>query len=307
MEYITGTTEFKLHNSAVSLGKFDGIHLGHRLLIDKVVSLKNEGYIPTVFSFQCNPRNLFSEKDMKIIYTEEEKKRKLEEMGVDVFVSYPFSKETASMEAVDFIREVLVEKLDAKVIVVGSDFRFGHERKGDVALLKELAGQYGYQLIIFDKVKVDNHIVSSTLIRNELLHGNIPKVNQLLGEPFSIVGEVVHGRMIGRTLGMPTTNVIPSENKILPPNGVYATKVLVEGKSFDSVTSIGYKPSVGAETVKGVETFIFDFNDEIYGEIIEVQLYGYERPEVKFNSLEELSAQMHKDIIWAKEYLSNCE
>ncbi|ROR30824.1 riboflavin kinase/FMN adenylyltransferase [Mobilisporobacter senegalensis] len=303
MEYIAGNTDFRLHNSAVSLGKFDGLHIGHQLLIDKTISLKQEGYSSVVFSFLYNPRNLFSEIDMKFIYTEEEKKRKLKEKGLDVFISYPFSKETASMEPEKFVKEVLVDRIDAKVIVVGSDYCFGRNREGNVDMLRELSKQYGYRLVIYDKLKLKDTIVSSTLIRDELEKGNIELVNQMLGTPYSIIGEVMHGRKIGRTLGMPTTNLIPDDNKLLPPNGVYASKVIIDGISYDSVTSIGYKPSVGKETKKGVETFIFDFDDDLYGKIIEVRLYGFEREEVKFNSLEELSDQMHRDIQWAKEFL----
>lgn len=305
MEYIAGKTEFRLHNSAVSLGKFDGLHIGHQLLIDKTISLKEKGYTSVVFSFLYNPRNLFSEVDMQFIYTEEEKKRKLEEKGVDVFISYPFSKETAHMEPERFVKEVLIDRMDAKVIVVGSDFGFGHNREGNVELLGELSKQYGYQLIVYDKLTLEDTIVSSSFIRKELERGNIELVNQMLGIPFSITGEVVHGREIGRTLGMPTINLLPEESKLLPPNGVYASRVLMNGKSYDSVTSIGYKPSVGKEAKKGVETYIFDFNGELYGETIEVRLYGFEREEVKFDSIKELSWQMHKDIEWAKEFLKD--
>lgn len=305
MEYIAGKTDFQLHNSAVSLGKFDGLHLGHQLLIDKTISLKQEGYTSVVFSFLYNPRNLFSDVDMKIIYTEEEKTRKLMERGLDVFISFPFSKETANMEPAQFVKEVLIDRIDAKVIVVGSDYCFGHNREGNVDMLKELSKQYGYELIVYDKLKLDKTIVSSSFIREELEKGNIQIVNQMLGSPYSIIGEVMHGRKIGRTLGMPTTNLIPDDIKLLPPNGVYASKVIIDGKSHDSVTSIGFKPSVGRESKKGVETFIFDFEDDLYGKIIDVRLYGFEREEVKFNSLEELSTQMHKDIDWAKQFLKS--
>lgn len=305
MEYIAGKTDFKLHNSAVSLGKFDGLHIGHQLLIDKTISLKQEGYTSVVFSFLYNPRNLFSEVDMKFIYTEEEKTRKLKEKGLDVFISYPFSIETASMEPERFIKEVLIDRIDAKVIVVGSDYCFGHNREGNVEMLREFSKQYGYQLVVYDKLKLEDTIVSSSFIREELQKGNIELANEMLGAPYSIIGEVMHGRKIGRTLGMPTTNLIPEDNKLLPPNGVYASKVIIAGKSYDSVTSIGYKPSVGKESKKGVETFIFDFNDDLYGKIIEVKLYGFEREEVKFDSLEELSNQMHRDIEWAKCFLKD--
>lgn len=302
MEYISDNIAFQLHNSAVSLGKFDGLHIGHQLLINKIIALKAKGYTSVVFSFSYNPRNLISDVDMKIIYTEQEKKRKLEEQGLDVLVSFPFSKETACMEPEEFVKEILVNKMDAKVIVVGSDFRFGHNRKGNVDLLTQLSKQYGYQLVIYDKVKLENQVVSSSLIRKELNRGNLNYANSMLGSPFAIICEVLHGRKIGRTIGIPTINFIPPDNKLLPPNGVYASKILIEGSIYNGVTSIGYKPTIGADTKKSVETFIFDISDDLYGKVIEVRLYEFEREEVKFNSIEELVNQMQKDIIWAKEY-----
>lgn len=305
MKYIAGKTEFKLHNSAVSLGKFDGLHIGHQLLIDKTISLKEEGYTSAVFSFQYNPRNLFSEVDMQFIYTEKEKKKKLREKGVDVFVSYPFSKETANTEPERFVKEVLVDRMDAKVIVVGSDFGFGRNRSGNVELLRKLSKEYGYKLIVYDKVTLEDTIISSSLIRKELVEGNIKLVNQMLGSPYSIMGEVIHGRKFGRTIGIPTINILPDGNKLLPPNGVYASRVLIHWKSYDSVTSIGYKPSVGKEEKKGVETYIFDFHDDLYGEIVDIRLYDFEREEVKFDSTLELSQQMHQDVLWAKEILNS--
>lgn len=305
MKYIAGKTEFKLHNSAVSLGKFDGLHIGHQLLIDKTISLKEEGYTSAVFSFQYSPRNLFSEVDIQFIYTEEEKKKKLQERGVDVFISYPFSKETANMEPERFVKEVLVDHMDTKVIVVGSDFGFGRNRSGNIELLRKLSKKYGYKLIVYDKVTLEDTIISSSLIRKELAEGNIKLVNQMLGSPYSIMGEVIHGRKFGRTIGMPTINILPDDNKLLPPNGVYASRVLIHGKSYDSVTSIGYKPSVGKEEKKGVETYIFDFHDDLYGEIVDIRLYDFEREEVKFDSTLELSQQMHQDVLWAKKILTS--
>ncbi len=307
MEYIAGTTEFQLYNSAVCLGKFDGLHLGHQLLMDTIISLKSKGYSATVFSFIYNPSNLFSDNDLKVINTEEEKRKKLEQKGIDVFISYPFSQETSSMEPVEFIEEVLVKRMDAKVIVVGQDFCFGHKRKGNVELLEELSKIYGYELIVYDKVKLDGDIVSSSRIREELLNGNISMANELLGTPYSIVGQVLHGKKIGRTIGMPTVNLIPDENKILPPNGVYASKVIVDDKEYLGVSNIGTKPSVGDHFQRGVETYLFDMNQDMYGKTIEVKLYEYERPELKFETIEELSECMHNDILWAKEYFKNHE
>ncbi|BCN31464.1 bifunctional riboflavin kinase/FAD synthetase [Anaeromicropila herbilytica] len=302
MKFISGTTDFKLHNSAVTLGKFDGLHKGHQILIHKIIELAGKGYQSVMFTFSYHPSNLFTNKEIGLIYTEMEKRHQLEKSGLDVMISYPFTKETASMEAEQFIKEVLIDKMDAKVIVVGSDYHFGYERKGNIELLEKLSEQYNYELIVFDKIESHNQVIGSTSIREEIKKGNMETVHELLGRPYSIIGEVLHGRKLGRTLGIPTTNLIPEEDKLLPPNGVYASKTIIDGKSYEGVTNIGYKPTVGADPRVGVETHMFDFNEDVYGKIIEVELYRLERGETKFQSIDELKAQMEKDIVFAKDY-----
>ena len=241
-------------------------------------------------------------KEVNLIYTEEEKKNLLEHMGMDVLVSYPFDKASLSMEPEDFVRDILIEKLDAKVIVVGSDFRFGHNRRGDVKLLEELSLKYGYQLQVFEKVTMEGDIVSSTRIRSELSKGKMELAARLLGEPYSITGEVVHGRKLGRTIGMPTINMALPKEKLLPPNGVYASITEIDGKEYQGVTNIGVKPTVGAEEERLAETYIFDYRGDLYGRVLKVSLYAYERPEKKFASVEELKQQMERDKEFGKGY-----
>lgn len=305
MKYIAKTTDFSLKNSVVTLGKFDGLHKGHQKLINHILELKNRGYQSVMFTFSLYPSNLFSDKDSKIIFTEEEKKYKLSQMGLDVLVSYPFTKETAAMEPIDFIKEVLVKKLDAKIIVIGKDFHFGHKRRGDVALLKSLSEEYGYEVVSYEKEMMDGHVISSSRIRKELSSGKIEKANALLGTPYSIIGEVMHGRKIGRTLGMPTTNLLPSEQKLLPPNGVYASITKIDGQEHYGVTNIGYKPTVGADERKGVETYIMDYDNNLYGKTIEVMLCTHQRGEHRFHSLEALKKQMLSDIETARAFFGN--
>ncbi len=302
MDYIAGRTDFEYKNSAVTLGKFDGMHLGHQQLIDLVISYKKQGLTAVMFSFSMHPGNLFSDKEFELIYTEEEKVARLSHTGMDVLISYPFTEETRSMEPEEFIREILVKKLDAKVIVVGVDFRFGYQKKGDVTFLKKFEDVYGFKVIACEKKKWKNEVISSSSIRKALKDGDMEAANAMLGKPFMIRGEVVHGRRLGRTIGMPTTNQIPPNTKLLPPNGVYATKTLINGKSYPGVTNIGYKPTVGEEEYIGVETFIFDFEDDLYGKMIEVEFYYYLRPELKFGSLEELVIRMREDIVLTKKY-----
>lgn len=302
MKYFAGNTDIKIKNSAVTLGKFDGLHLGHQLLLDKVISYKEQGLTAVMFTFHLHPGNLFSNREFELIYTEEEKVTKLSRTKMDVLVSYPFTEETKNIEPEDFIKEILVKKLGAKVIVVGDDFRFGHNRRGDAKLLKALSQTYGYEVVDCERRKWKDRIISSSEIRQELGQGNMEAVNAMLGQPYFIKGEVLHGRKIGRTLGMPTTNILPLSGKLLPPNGVYASKTLINGIYHPGVTNIGYKPTVGAEERRGVETYLFDFDQDLYGKVIEVELYHHQRPELKLNSLEELKEMMQKDIENAKEY-----
>jgi riboflavin kinase/FMN adenylyltransferase len=302
MEYIAGNKNFEFKNSAITLGKFDGLHLGHRQLVDEVVSYKIQGLTSIVFSFLLHPSNIFSEKEFELIYTEEEKRVILKRMGIDALISYPFTEETRSMEPEDFIRYILVKQLDTKIIVVGNDFRFGADRRGDVNLLKKYEEVYGYQVIAFEKMKMNNQIISSSIIRNSIKEGRMDKVNAMLGHPYFIRGEVVHGRKLGRTIGMPTTNLIPPSNKLLPPCGVYASKTRLDGILYPGVTNIGTKPTVGEEDFIGVETYIIDYNNDLYGKMIEVELHDYIRPEMKFGALEELMQQMAEDVALTKDY-----
>jgi riboflavin kinase/FMN adenylyltransferase len=298
MEYITGSTDFKLESSAVTLGKFDGIHLGHRYLIEQVVSYRDKGLRPVVFSLIAN-------KGMKHIYTEQEKRIILEACGVDTLVSCPFTDDIKNMEPEEFIRDVLAEKLDVRIIVVGEDFRFGRNRRGDASMLKSYADKYGYKVIACTKKRIKGRIVSSSSVRAELEKGNIEAANAMLGMPYSIYGKVMHGRKIGRTLGMPTVNLLPPQEKLLPISGVYASVIYAEGGIYEGVTNIGYKPSVGAEKQIGAETFMFDYDKELYGEDIKVELHSFHRPEYRFASMEELKSAMHADIDYARKYFKS--
>ncbi|BBF42886.1 riboflavin kinase [Lachnospiraceae bacterium KM106-2] len=304
MKYIADTTEFHFSNSIVTLGKFDGLHKGHQLLINHITKNTNEYLHSVMFTFSLHPSNLFSNSEIKLVYTKEEKIKRLEQLGIDVLIAYPFTKETACQEAEDFIKEILVGKLDAKVIVVGSDYRFGHNRRGNVAMLEKFASVYGYEVFCYDKVLYDGEEISSTRVRKEVKEGNMELVTELLGRPYSFFGKVVHGRQIGRTLGMPTTNLVPGPNKLIPPRGVYASYVLVDGVRYESVTNIGLKPTVGGENKEGVESFIFDFCGDLYGKEIEVMLLKHQRSEKKFESLEALKEQIQSDINETKEYFN---
>lgn len=302
MKYISEDTDFKLKNTAVTLGKFDGLHRGHRLLIDEVLSLKGQGYTSVMFTFLYHPYNLLSDNEIKLIFTEEEKRARLETLGMDVLISYPFTNDTKNIQPEDFIKDILVNKLDVKVIVVGNDFRFGKNRRGDVDMLKAMESVYGYKVIAFEKKRWKDTVISSSTIREELASGNMEDVNEMLGLPYYIHGKVLHGRKIGRTLGMPTTNLTPTAYKLLPPCGVYASRTIIDGISYPGMTNIGYKPTVGAEKFKGVETYIYDFDGDLYGREIDVELLTFNRPELKFDNLEELKLKMEEDLTIGRKY-----
>lgn len=302
MEYIYGKEDFQYKNTCVTLGKFDGLHKGHQLLLKELLAYEKQGLTSVMFTFDYHPGNLFSEKEIDLIYTEEEKRTLLERNGPQVLISYPFTEKTASMEPEDFIRKVLAEKLDVRAIVVGNDYRFGKGRRGDIHMLEQFQDAYGYELVVCEKLTLDDQIISSTRIREEIKKGNMEYVNEMLGHPYTIMGEVVHGRRIGRTLGMPTINQIPGKHKCLPPNGVYASVVRVDGGRYYGVTNIGTKPTIAENEEKGVETYLFDYSGDLYGRNVDVELYVYERGEFKLKDLEELRTYMKKDMEFTKEY-----
>jgi riboflavin kinase / FMN adenylyltransferase len=303
MKYITNKDEIQMESdTAVTLGKFDGIHIGHQLLIRGVLDGIKQGLTPVVFTFSSVYKIRTDHIEGNLL-TEEEKKEYLKDLGIEVMISYPFDEEMRCMQAEAFVEEVLCKKLRAKKVVVGSDFAFGYQRKGNVALLEDLSKVYGFELIVFDKVTKEDQVVSSSTIRQELLDGHIEKVNSMLGRTYSIEGTVVHGNQIGRKLlSMPTANIYPQFDKLLPPNGVYVTKTITKYGEYEGITNIGYKPTIGGETRPGVETYLFDFDNDLYGQEIKVNFYTYERGEYKYDSLEELKEQMFRDSDFGKKY-----
>lgn len=300
MRIIEGTTEFQVQEeTAISIGKFDGLHQGHQLLVERIVKKKQEGLKALIFTFDFG--------DRPVLLLPEERREMLRKWGVDYLLECPFVESISHMEAEEFVRKILVERLHVRYLAVGTDFHFGCQRRGDYRLLQRLSAECGYEVEVVEKACWQGEEISSSRIRRELEQGRMELVNQLLGYAYSVTGEVLHGRKIGRTLGMPTTNIVPSERKLLPPNGVYATRTVIAGELFEGITNIGYKPTVGAEPRKGVETYLFDLDRNLYGEILTVRFYGYERPERKFDSLEELKKRIGQDVEWGRTYFGEAE
>ncbi|MBD5491233.1 MAG: riboflavin biosynthesis protein RibF [Lachnospiraceae bacterium] len=296
MLIIENKTEFSLPGkSAVALGKFDGIHLGHRKLLDRVLEQKKLGFTTVVFTFDTSAASFFRGEE-KALSTREEKRAVFARMGIDVLIEFPLNRETAATEPVDFISRYLARQMQTAYLCAGPDISFGKGGAGDYALLVRCAKDYGYQVELIDKVRVDGKEVSSTRVREAVRAGRMEEVSGLLGAPYSVTGRVVHGRHLGRTLGMPTANLIPAEEKLLPPNGVYYARGCVDGKVYRAISNVGYKPTVSKERILGIETYLYDFDGEIYDSEIQVELLAFRRREQTFDNVEALRRQIAEDV-----------
>lgn len=286
--------------TAVTIGKFDGVHLGHRKLIEETVrqaeKLQSEGISCSslVFTFDMTSTMVFSKKERRAI---------LEEMGVDVLVECSFGPKMITMEAEDFVKNILVGNFRAGDVYSGEDFRFGYRRAGDDALLVKMGAELGFSVHIIPDVLLDGRRISSTDVRGSLLAGDMEKVRAMLGMPFYVKGRIIHGRAIGRTIGVPTANMIPDKSKLLPPNGVYFTETPIGGVIRRGITNIGTKPTVDGHFI-GVETWYFDFGEDLYDEELCVKLLHFSRPEQKFDSLDELKDRIMKDREEGTEFFS---
>ena len=298
MDIITGTTDFFLQEeTAVAIGKFDGVHLGHRCLIEEILAQKAKGRKACIFTFDTTPARFFGNKDEKELTTRDEKRRIFELMGVDILIEFPFNRETAGILPEVFIREILCDRMCAGLIAAGTDISFGYKGGGDAALLRLLAPECGYEVRIIEKLMLEGKEISSTLVRETIEKGDMQFAKRLLGGPYTVRGEVLHGNHMGHSLGMPTMNLIPPTDKLLPPNGVYYSGVMLNGVHYKGISNIGYKPTIEeTEKVMGVETYLYGFDADAYGAEIEVSLYEFKRPEQKFESLEALKAQVDEDI-----------
>ncbi|WP_461812966.1 bifunctional riboflavin kinase/FAD synthetase [Faecalimonas sp.] len=296
MQYIRGIENYTCTNpTAITLGKFDGLHKGHQKLIEQVEKYADEQIKSVVFSFDMLP--FFEEmgKQKHILMTKKEKCLHLENR-VDYLVECPFVEQIYTMEAETFIEEILIRKFHAKYVVVGTDFRFGYQKKGDINLLEKYQQKYGYKLIVIEKEKYAGREISSTFIKEEVRKGHMERVQELLGYPYTIDGIVEFGEQLGRKIGFPTMNIIPVKEKLLVPNGVYASSVILEGKKYKGISNVGCKPTVSDKGVNLVETFLFDYTGNAYGKEIQVELYKFIRREKVFPSVAELKEQMCLDI-----------
>lgn len=304
MKIIRGTKEFKLNNTAVTLGKFDGMHKGHMSLVNQVVSCGGSGLVPVLFTFDTSPNEVVSQNKMKYIIDSDEKYEICRKSGIDTVIEYPFDQDTMHMDAEEFIEKIIIKQLDAKKVAVGKDFNFGRDRKGNVSLLKSMAGSY--ELIVKDKVLYGTNEISSTYIRQCIQNGEIEKANYMLGREYSISGEIIYGKMLGRTIGVPTINMGVRGDKVLPPFGVYATITQIDGTEYKGITNIGNNPTVSADNSIKVETHLFECSRELYGMTARVRFYRFIRSEKKFSGVDELRRNMQHDIKTVKTFFNHC-
>ena len=298
MEIITGTTDFYLNEeTAVAIGKFDGVHVGHRRLLQEILSQKLKGKKACVFSFDPSPSVFFNNIQEKELNTKDEKRALFEQMGIDILIEFPMNEITAAMQPQIFVQEILCDRMNTRFLAAGRDLSFGAKGMGNVSLLQSMAAECNMEVCIIDKITLDGRVVSSTLVREAVQAGEMSYAKKLLGMPYMVSGIVQHGNHIGRTLGMPTVNLVLPENKLLPPCGVYYSGVLMDGIYYKGISNIGFKPTVLEKKKRlGVETYLYDYNGDAYGEEIIVSLYDFKRPEQRFEDMEALKKQLQEDI-----------
>lgn len=297
------TTEFSINeDTAVVLGKFDGIHRGHQKLLEEVKKYKKSGLKIAVFTFHMPISSFFSGVKGQVLTTNIEKEEYLADLGVHYLIEYPVNGETVVIEPEAFIKDILVDKLHTKILVAGPDCSFGYKGRGDFTLLKEYGKQLGFKAVMVDKVYYEEREISSTFVREEVEAGRMEMTAKLLGRPYSVSGKVMHGRKLGRQLNMPTVNLLPDEVKLLPPFGVYYSEVIVGTRRYDGISNIGRKPTISDSEKISVETYLYDFCDDLYGEQIRVELLSFARPEQKFASVQELKEKLKQDLEKGEEF-----
>ena len=289
----------------LTIGIFDGVHLGHQVLLQKLIKhARQDGILSVVLTFRQHPETVLGHNsEMFFLTTLEERIRLLKASGVDEVIVLDFVPAIATISALNFLT-ALINNLHMVGIVAGPDFALGQNREGNISRLAEFGKTLGFKLAIVPPMVVGKEIVSSTLIRQSLSQKDLRKVARLLGRPFSLQGKVIRGEGRGSTLGIPTTNIEVPAQQALPENGVYATRAWINSQQFDSVTNIGTRPTFG-EGERSIETHIFDFDARLYGSCLRIDIIEQIRSERRFDTIEALVATIANDIVKAKEILKN--
>lgn len=306
MEVHRKAGEFKSKKGTViTIGTFDGVHIGHQKIIERLVRSARENDLESVIlTFFPHPRMVLQkDSDIKLINTIDERKKILQSFNIDHLIIQPFTREFSRMTAQQYVRDILVNKLNAKKVIIGYDHRFGRNRTADIKDLREFGEVYHFEVEEISKQDVEEIAVSSTKIRKALLEGDVEKANRFLSYPFSLSGEVVKGRGLGKDFNYPTANIkIAEDYKIIPKNGIYIVKSLIENKDFFGMMSIGTNPTVGG-TKKTIETHFLDLDGDLYGKTLTIELLARIRDEEKFESVAQLKKAMQKDEDFSRAFI----
>ncbi len=298
--------EINKDKTVVTIGNFDGVHLGHLKLIDKVVeraiALNADS---VVLTFDMHPYHLLYPHMKPYLLTSNDKREELiKSHGVQNVCALQFDEELAVMSAESFLKTIVIDKLKATEIVIGYDSRFGHNREGDYQFLKDREEKYGYKAIYVDSLKQDGVVISSTIIRELLMNGRIELATDYLGYAYHYKGIVVHGKKIGHTINFPTLNIVPLNlHQLIPTTGIYLCGCIIEDRHYWGVTNVGYSPTIKSEHKLEVEMFVFDFDKNVYNKTVEIEFYSRIREEEKFDTIEQLIKQIEIDVCRAREMI----
>ncbi|NLN15652.1 MAG: bifunctional riboflavin kinase/FAD synthetase [Tissierellia bacterium] len=282
--------------TAVALGNFDGVHIGHKKLIGKMVeSAKELNLRPSILLFTNHTKRTIIGDAPSLLTSNSQKEDLIGSIGVETVYKIKFDEKLMKLKAEDFVKDILIDRLRAKVVVVGFDYRFGHKAMGDSDLLKSLGDKYGFKVIVMEPVYLGDILVSSTKIRDLIKEGNLKLANSMLGRNYQVIGRVISGNKIGRKLGYPTANLELIEDFTIPKLGVYRTKTTLHGKTYLSATSVGHNPTFHNRDIR-IECHIIDFDEKIYDQYLSLDFIEYLREEIKFERVEDLKAQIEEDI-----------
>jgi riboflavin kinase/FMN adenylyltransferase len=287
----------KKHPTAITIGTFDGVHIGHRKILERLINdAKKTNLRSTVLTFFPHPRMVLQkDTEIRLLNTIQEKIKILEHIGLDYLIIHPFTLEFSRISSTEFVRDILVNELKAKKIIIGYDHRFGRNRNANIQDLFAFGNTFNFEVEEIAAQEIDDVSVSSTKIRNALIDGDIKTANEYLGYNYMLTGVVKKGKGLGRQLSFPTANLFIAEKyKLIPKNGVYVVKSILNGKLFYGMMNIGFNPTVDGST-KSIEIHFFDFNSDLYGQNIQVDIIERIRDEHKFKSLEELKTQLLED------------
>lgn len=297
----------QLKQTIITIGTFDGVHLGHQSILKKVVEAKeNNTYESSLLTFFPHPRMVLQQDtSIKLLNTIDEKAELLDKFGIDNLIIHPFDAAFSNLSAEEFVKEILVDRLNIHKIIIGHDHRFGKNRTADIGDLISFGKKYGFEVEQINAHEIDEIAISSTKIRKALMEGNIKLANQFLGYSYFISGKVIEGKKIGRTLGFPTANIQINESyKLLPKNGVYIVFSEINDIPYFGMMNIGNNPTIG-ENEQSIEVHCFDMSENIYNKKLKISILEHIRDERKFNSLSDLQAQLEKDKLFSLNYIQN--